>query len=254
MLVHTKRGLHGALTLLATVVLTASAGPAEAASGLYFQLGLGYGAFSGTELITQEEPGGVNGIGDFPDMSPETCCPGPGLATQFRLGWSLFGFAGPEFGLVANGWDLGSDTGGAGFIGGGVRLWPIKFLGLLGLDDKDFPLDAGIGVMFGYSLIGKDFAYTGTFWDVDIHVDYKLTSFMSAGIKFDAIFPTLDDFALTSYSNDRGRCLDAGGSQTIVDQPIPVDRDGANCAGRGPQTTFISPQIVFTFHFDPLGG
>ncbi|MCA9548732.1 MAG: hypothetical protein KC933_01780 [Myxococcales bacterium] len=225
---------------------------AEAGSGLYLQLGLGYGSFSGTELVTQEVPGGKDGIGDYPDTDSATCCPGPGLATQFRLGWSLFGFGGPEFGLVANGWDLGNSAGGAGFIGGGIRLFPIKFLGLLGLDDKDFPLDAGIGVMFGYSLVGKDFAYTGTFWDVDLHVEYKLTSFLSAGVKFDAIFPKYGDFALTSYKNNRGRCLDSGANQDLVNQAVPIDRDAADCAGRGPETTYITPQIVFTFHFDPF--
>lgn len=244
-----RRLTHGTVAagMLALLLVPQSA---EAASGLYLQLGLGYGQFSGTELIVNETAGG--NIGDFPDMSAETCCPSPGLATQLRLGFSIFGFAGPEFGLVANGWDLGSDTGGAGFVGGGIRIFPIKFLGLMGLDDTDFPIDAGIGVMYGYGLVGKDFAYTGTFVDVDLHIEYKLTSFLSAGIKFDAIFPSYGDFALTSYKNDRGRCLDAGGSQDLVGQASPVDRDGANCSGRGPNTTFISPQIIFTLHFDPL--
>lgn len=237
---------------LALAALLLAPSPAHAASGLYLQLGLGYGQFSGSELVTQETTSPNGDIPDYPDLDPDTCCPGPGLSTGLRLGFSLFGFGGPEFGLVANGWDITTEAGGAGFIGGGVRLFPIKFLGLLGLDDRDFPIDAGIGVMFGYSLIGKDFAYTGTFWDVDVHVEYKLASFMSAGVKFDAIFPTLGDFALTSYKNDRGRCLDSGASQDLVGQPNPVDRSSANCSGRGPKTTFITPSIVFTFHFDPL--
>lgn len=246
-----RRQLCGVFSALMLAILLAPQS-AEAASGLYLQLGLGYGQFSGTELVTHETANA--NIADFPDYNSDTCCPSPGLATQLRLGWSIFGFGGPEFGMVAHGSDLGSDTGGAGFIGGGVRLYPIKFLGLLGLNDKDFPLDAGIGVMFGYSLVGKDFAYTGTFVDVDFHIEYKLASFLSAGVKFDAIFPTYSDFALTSYKNDRGRCLDVGAQQDIVNQPIPINRSDANCAGRGPSTVFISPQVVFTFHFDPLGG
>lgn len=244
--------LRFALFFAFVLAPTFAPGTAEATSGLYLQLGLGYGQFSGSQLITEEVPGGRNGIGDYPDEDADTCCPSPGLATQLRLGFSLFGFGGPEFGIVANGWDLGSNTGGGGFIGGGVRLFPIKFLGLLGLDDKSFPLVVGLGVMYGYSLVGKDFAYTGTFLDVDINVEYKVASFMSLGLKFDAIFPTYSDFALTSYKNNRGRCLDSGGNQTINEQPVPVDRDSANCSGSGPSTTFISPQFVLTFHFDPL--
>lgn len=238
---------------MALLVLLVGPSSAHAASGLYLQLGVGAGWFSGSELVTEETASPMGNIPDYPDQNAETCCPATGLSTGLRLGFSLFGFGGPEFGMVANGWDLGSDTGGAGFIGGGVRLFPIKFLGLLGLNDRDFPLDAGIGVMFGYSLVGKDFAYTGTFWDVDFHLDYKIASFLSIGAKIDAIFPTYSDFALTSYKNNRGRCLDDGGAQIIdAANPNPIDRDSASCSGRGPKTTFVTPSIVFTFHFDPL--
>lgn len=239
--------LAGGLFALAVLLTPVRA---DAASGLYLQLGFGYGQFTGSELVTNERPN--MDIGDFPDTDPDTCCPSPGLATQLRLGFSLFGFGGPEFGFVGTGWDLGSDTGGAGFIGGGIRIFPIKFLGLLGLDGDDFPLDAGIGVMFGYSLVGKDFAYTGTAWDIDFHLEYKLLSFLSAGVKIDAVFPSYSDFALTSYKNNRGRCLDEAAQQDLVNQAVPIDRDAAVCSGRGPSTTFITPQIVFTFHFDPL--
>ncbi len=220
---------------------------ANAASGLYLQLGLGYGKFGGKELVIQEQSVG----GDRPDTGTACCDPG-GLASQFRLGFSLFGFGGPEFGLIGHGWRVGQDdTGGAGFVGGGVRLFPIKFLSLAGLDTKDFPIDLGVGALFGWSITGQDFAYTGSFFDIDINLEYKLTSFLSAGLKLDVILPSYGDFAYTSYSAKSGRCLDGEAQQVNVDaggQP----KDNLQCSGRGPKTTLLLPQLVFTFHFDLL--
>lgn len=238
------------LAALALAVLIPSA--AQAASGLYLQLGVGFGNFSGSELVTQEDP---SRPGDLPLDNPNECCPGSGLAAQFRTGFSILGFGGPEVGLIANGWNLGGDTGGAGFVGGGLRLFPIKFLSLAGLDARDLPIDFGVGLMFGYAIVGKDFAYTGTFWDLDFQLDYKVTSFMSVGAKLDIIFPTFGDFVFTSYKNERGRCLDSGAEQRFdigANGVIERSQAGDLCGGRGPRTTFLSPQLVITFHFDLL--
>ncbi|MBK6686199.1 MAG: hypothetical protein IPG45_17130 [Deltaproteobacteria bacterium] len=250
-----RRSARFSTLALVAALVPLSAAPAQAASGLYLQLGLGMGTFTGSELAVQEQPV----PGDLPLLGNE-CCPPPSLASQFRLGYSLFGFGGPEFTFVGAGWRLGGDdSGGAGFIGGGLRAYPIKFVGLFtGLDTNDFPLDIGVGLSFGYSLAGQDFAYTGSFWDLDISFEYKLGSFVSAGIKFDAIFPSYSDFVFTSYSNDRGRCLNGDALQTNPDgstDPLAAGaaKDGLTCAGRGPKTILLSPQVVVTFHFDLFG-
>ena len=234
----------GALTLLTALPA------AEAHSGLYFGLGFGVGNFSGRELITQETDQGD----DQPDMRAETCCPANGLSSELRLGFSIFGFGGPEVGVIGNGWDLGNNAGGAGFIGGGIRVFPLRFLSLVGLTSEDFPLVFGTGVMYGYTITGKDFAYQGTFLDVDFTLEYRLLSVLSAGVRVDLIFPNYDDFVFTSYKNDRGRCLNTDAEQiTQGEQNGVIERSQANCSGRGPKTTFVSPQLVFTFHFDLLG-
>src|SRR5438874_1371250 len=142
--------------LLASAALFAVIGacprPALAVSGLYGQLGIGYGKFSGNSMITSKTTNDVPVIGDG-------CCPSAGPAAQLRLGYSLFGFGGAEFGILGNGWDIGSNTGGAGFVGGGLRAFPLQFLSLTGiLDNKDFPIDIGLGAMFGWAIAGKDFA------------------------------------------------------------------------------------------------
>jgi hypothetical protein len=235
--------------VLAASVLLATPESAHALSGLYLSLGVGYGHFTGDQLVVNEQ----DGPNDQPDYNSETCCPGHGLAAQFRLGFSIFGFAAPEFGIVGDGFGVGSnEQGGAGFVGGGVRIFPIHFFSLIGLDDESLPIDAGIGVLFGWSIAGKDFAYTGTFWDVDFHLDFKLASFFSLGVKLDVIIPKYSAFVYTDYKNDRGRCSDSG---TQIDTMSPtIDKRDANCVGDGPSTTLLSPQVYLTFHFDPLSG
>lgn len=245
------------VTLLAACVI-ALPQQALAVSGLYGQVGLGYGKLSGSNLITNKLPG-VDG--DVPDHSSAGCCPSGGLAAQLRLGFSIFGFIGPEFGIVGHGWDLGSGSGGAGFVGGGLRLYPIHFLTLGGLDDKDFPIDISIGGIFGWSILGKDFAYTGSFLDFDLHVAYDVTEFFSIGVKLDIVLPTYSDFVYTDYKNNLGRCLDSAGEQIGTDgrrvDPATentgrITKNMASCNGKGPSASFISPQIVATFHFDPF--
>ena len=99
------------------------------------------------------------------------------------------------------------------------------------------------------TIAGLDFAYTGTVWDVDFHVDFKLASFFSIGVKLDVAIPKYSAFVYTDYKNDRGRCSDDG-TQDIAGGIF--DKGDANCTGDGPKTTFLSPQVYFTFHFDPL--
>ena len=231
--------------LVVALGLTAAPSSAEAVSGLYIQAGVGVALYDGTQLIVKEEPNRET----FPEFDSSQCCPPTSLATQFRLGYSIFGIGGPEFMFVGTGWD--EFSGGGGFIGGGIRVYPLEVFDLAGLlDTEDFPFEITAGVSFGYTLIGEEFAYTGTFWDFDIGLDYKATSFMSIGARLDVLLPTLDDFVFTSFSNDTGRCLDGNGNQILNDGAPIVKREEANCDGRGPDTTVLSPQIVFTFHFN----
>lgn len=245
---------------LMTLALVAPARPALAISGFYLQVGGGYGKLAGSDLIVTKANGGNSQ--PAPNGSPD-----PGPTAQARLGYSLFGFGGIEGGILAHGWDLGANTGGAGFAGGGIRLFPLRFLGLLGLETSDFPIDVGVGGMFGYALIGKDFAYNGTFFDFDLTVEYKLFEFLSAGLKIDFVVPQLNNFVYTDYGSNLGRCLDANGHQLSTDSntgvpmgplgPQPNDqvtkKSLAQCGGgKGPSAFLASPQVVFTFHFDPF--
>lgn len=231
---------------LAVAMATLVPATAEAAAGLYLQLGVGYAAFQGTKLVMVEQPV----AGDIPiDSSDDACCAGPGLGMQLRLGFSVFGFGGPEFFFVGNGFN--GFSGGAGYVGGGIRAFPLKFLSLTGLDTSELPIDMGIGLGFGYTITGQDFAYTGSGWDLDFHIEYKLASFLSAGIKLDILFANYGNFAFTSFKNDKGRCLE-GINQDLGRGIIDASDRDAQCQGDGPSTTLLTPQLIFTFHFDIL--
>ncbi len=230
---------------LGAVLLTLTLAPSitEAASGLYLQLGVGTGSFTGNQLVTQEDPNMDN---DIP-LTGDGCCPSAGPAGALRLGFSLFGYGGPEVLALASGWDIGSNLGGTGFFGGGVRVFPLKFIELGGLDMDGFPIDVGLGAIFGYTVVGKDFAYKGTFWNFDLSVAYMLSDYLSIGAQINVVRPSYDDFVFTDFKNDRGRCLDGSGNQV---GGTPIDKGDAACSGSGPSTTFLSPQLTVTFHLD----
>lgn len=232
---------------IAAGLLMVSAHPAYAISGLYLHLSGGIADYSGNELILAELP-----EGDVPDENPDTCCAGTAIAAQFRVGYSIFGFGGPEFVFIGTGFN--SFNGGGGFIGGGLRLYPLRFLSLAGLDTESFPIDLSVAGSFGYTLVGQDFAYEGTFWDIDTVLMYKLTSFMSIGARLNVILPNFDDFVFTSFSGDRGRCLDGNGQQDFDPaNPTSSPRESLECNGRGPDTTILSPQVLLAFHFNLFG-
>lgn len=234
--------LQRCLPALALVFGLMPAENASAANGLYTGLSLGYGAFSGNRLIIQDEGN------DLPVTEAGRCCPKGGLEFELRLGYALFGAVAPEFVFVGHGWDIGSDAGGAGFIGGGLRLFPLGFMTLLDIDTSDFPIDVGLGGAFGYTVVGKDFAYTGTWFGLDLTVEYILSEVVSLGARLSYIKPSFADFVFTDYDEDLGRCLDASGSQDGTQTPFK--KGSAACNGSGPTTSFISPQLVATFHFD----
>jgi hypothetical protein len=233
------------------VVVAIAALPIEARaiSGLYGQVAGGYGQFSGDGLIVTEDASGADLPLGWPNPTSAGAVPG-GLGFDLRLGFSFFGIAG-ELGVVGEYF-----SGGAGGIyGGGIRLFPLDVLSLVGLE-SDLPIDLSLGALFGPTIVGKDFAYTGVGIALDFAAEFKVSSFFSAGLKFDLGLPVFSDFVFTDYKNDTGRCLDAGGDH-VVNSMNPgserVKKADADCKGNGPSSTYIgAPLVVLTFHFNPL--
>lgn len=221
------------------------ASPAYAKSGIYTGLSFGYGTFTGTRLVVTD-----NGA-DVPVTDSNVCCPDPGISTELRLGFSIEDILAPEFVFVGHGWDLGGEAGGSGFIGGGVRVFPAGLIGLSGLDVKDFQetIVLSVAANLGYTLVGKDFAYSGSFLGFDLTAEYMVTDVFSLGARISMFLPSYSDWAWSDYSGDRGRCLDTSGNMLDV---LPGPKEGSVCSGNGPNTTYISPQLTMTFHFDVI--
>jgi hypothetical protein len=235
------------LTAVFVTVILATPGLARASDGLYVGVGLGYGSFSGDSLITTKIPGS----NDLP-MQGSNCCPNGGLALDLRVGYSLFGVVAPEFAFTGDGWNLGSNTGGSGFIGGGLRLFPLGLAGVMAdTNFSDFPIDISIAADYGYTIVGKDFAYTGSWIGFDGTVEYKLSPTVSLAFKLAYFVPSYADFVYTDYNNNVGRCLDGNGTQIGLDQPgqPELKKNDAVCNGKGPAASFLSPTISAIFHF-----
>lgn len=231
-------------TLPLALLLLALALPSSAFAmdGLYAGLSFGYGSFTGSRLIITDDGH------DRPVTDAGICCPKGGIATELRLGYAIVGIVAPEFSFSAHGWDLGSKAGGTGFIGGGLRLYPIGLIDKLGLDVKDFPIDVSVAGNMGYNLVGKDFAYTGLFFGLDLTVEYIVAEVFSTGFRVGWALPSYSAFAYTDYNNSLGRCLDTSGSQDP--NQVPFKKGTQSCSGgSGPSTSYLDIQITATFHF-----
>lgn len=243
--------------LLVVCAFTGLPASAHAGSGLYLQLGAGYGDWTGDELVTREAPGG----GDVPEIGAG-CCPGGTFSGQLRIGVSILGIIAPEAVAFGSFWNHGnSNPSGGGFVGGGLRFFPLGLLEELRVVDlDDFPFDFSIAAAGAFAIVGSnDFGYDGFAVGTDITAEWILASFFTLGVKLDLWFPTFDPFAITSRAADRGRCLDGAAMQVFDDNIGPegvIDRSdsGPLCpsGGRGPNTTVISPQVIMTLRFDIL--
>lgn len=237
------RALSVALLSLVAVGAPTAARAAPPPAMPYANIGLGYGKLNGNNLIVTET------AGDLPVASSDpTCCPEGGLAFDVRLGVKLFGAFGVEGGVLGNAWSIGGDAGGgAGFAGGGLRLWTLGLVELL-TDPLEFPVDLSFGAMFGYAIVGKDFAYQGSFSALDATLEWKVADIFVLGARLNLVVPSYQDFAYTDFGENRGRCLDSGGRQVITGGV--VNRDTASCSGSGPDASLFSPQLVATFLMD----
>lgn len=228
--------LTGALTAPASLL----SAEAEAASGIYIHTGLGFGSFTGDALRIYEAAPDIPVVGDG-------CCPGGGFAFDLRTGFALFHLVAPEFVFTGDIFGMGSarGTGGGGFIGGGVRLFPLGIFELAGMP-FDLPLDFSFGVDFGYAIVGKDFAYTGSFVSFDGAFEYRFSDLFGLGARLMYAIPSYRDFVFTDYNNNLGKCLDSSASVT---GPV-VSEGAADCSGRGPTAAYLSPSIYASFVID----
>jgi hypothetical protein len=232
------------LTVGLSMLQTKSA-DAQAVAYPYFTFGNGYGILNGPAVTVTQHPNS----GDIPLMGGAAgCCAEGGYALDLRLGVKLLNVFAIEGGVIGQGWNIGADSrGGTGFGGGGVRLYLLGGMEEL-LGKFDLPFELSIGSLFGYTIIGKDFAYTGSFVGFDGTFEWFIADFFSLAFRINLFTPYYDDFVFTDFDGERGRCLDSTGANTVAG--IIHSRGSMTCDGGSPDADFISPQLVVNFYLD----
>jgi hypothetical protein len=239
--------VHHLLIAIASCAFMMSA-QTTAAQGVavpYFSLGNGFGVVSGAGLTISQQAG----VSNTPVASGgEGCCPELGYAFDLRLGVRLFDMVAIEGGVIGQGWRIGTDErGGAGFGGGGLRLYLLTGLEYF-IGDLDLPMEVSIGSLFGYTILGKDFGYTGSFAGFDGTIEWFATEFFSIAGRLNFFNPGYGNFVYTDFDQDRGRCLDSAG--THVTSELVHDKGSMVCSGGAPSASFFAPQLVLNFYLD----
>jgi hypothetical protein len=215
----------------------------------YASLGFGYGRILGDKLITRQQSGSP----DLPVASTDAdCCPSDGLSMDLRLGYQLAHTVAPELTLMGHGWSFSSPwVGGALFIGGGARFYPMAFF-----DDasQSGALQFSVATTAGYAMVGADFGYAGLYLGFDAAVEMRVLSFLSLGFRVGTAIPFFKNFVYTDFGSDIGRCLDSERDQVIPGFHGVQRESDAQCSGRGPGAFYLAPQITATIYFDLFTG
>jgi hypothetical protein len=252
---------------IVSCVLLWSSTAAARNGGLYFELAPSWGFYDTTEAVIEE---GNDNFGKFPVAS---------FVPAIKLGVNLFGWAGAEAHVTGHYWDLEGDTGGAGYVGGVVRITPLEVLSYVIPDDveipslmppgpvtwKNRPFDLGVSFGGGYSIVGEDYAYQGGYFQWGFDVKFFITPNFALGLDFPFRHMLYEPFRYANYKNRTGYCTDGGdafvpfGNQTIRvsdnageagPQISASDAKTACDGGSPPAAFFFAPAFTITGVFD----
>lgn len=263
-----------AVLALAPLLALALFSPSASArnGGLYLELAPSWGFYSTEEVIVEEDSGEES---DFPVAT---------FVPSLKAGFNLFGWAGAEAHFTGHWWGWpGGDPGGAGYVGGVVRVTPLEVLSYVlpdtvklpalgpdGVKDvtwKDRPFDLGFSMGGGYTMIGEDYAYQGSYFQWGFDVKAYITPNFAIGLDFPFRHPLYEPYRFSNFSNRTGFCTDHeqaygffGGAR--VDVPDDAgetwpaaevqasDIDSACSDGNPPDAFFFAPAITITGVFD----
>jgi hypothetical protein len=233
-------------TIVCTLLLSTLASTSASArnGGLYFELAPGYGNFMTDEVIV-DDSGGL-GQSSF----------SPGL----KFGLNLFGWAGAEANFAGHYWGIGSDPGGGGYLGGVFRVTPLEALTFVVPADVEIPslqgpvnwhnrpFELGVSVGGGYTLIGEDVAYQGSYFQWGFDLKYFITPNFALGIDIPFRQALYTPFRYENYQDAIGNCTDGG---TITGPLISADAAVDACKNsRAPEALFFAPALTITGNFD----
>ena len=254
-----------ASAVFAVFAVLAAASPAAARhGGLYFELAPAYGFFLTDELIVENND---DGSGQFGESSFS-----PGL----KLGVNLFGWAGAEAQFAGHFWGVGGDPGGGGYAGGVFRVTPLEVMSFILPEDfelpqmsvtpagkwADRPFDLGISVGGGYTIIGEDYAYQGSYFQWGFDLKYFITPNFALGFDFPFRHALYQPFRYTNYGDGDGLCTDGGKAfgrsgreyppseaRALGDEFNSSEIDAA-CNKPAPEALFFAPAFTITGVFD----
>jgi hypothetical protein len=253
-------------SLLLSVVVVVAASPAAARhGGLYFELAPAYGFFLTDDIIIEQG-----------DSNDSTRLPTATFVPQVKLGVNLFGWGGVEAQVAGQYWDVGADVGGAGYVGGVLRLTPLEALSFVLSKEpmlpslvpegpvtwSDRPFDVGLSVGGGYTIAGEDYAYQGAYFQWGIDFKWFLTPNFAIGVDLPIRHTLYDPFRYTNYNEKVGLCTEGAdafgrGGIPIPDSPTRIPplelsaTDGeSECTGNAPSGVLVAPALTFTGVFD----
>ena len=251
-----------ACTLVTFAVVGLWSTPASARhGGLYLELGTGYGFFDSDEVIVDHDNGDVASSSFAPTL---------------KLGVNLFGWAGVEAEASGHYWGLGADLGGGAYGGGNVRITPLEALTYVIPQDfklwspqgdvgwKDRPFDLGVTFGGGYTIVGEDYAYQGSYFQWGLDAKFFVTPNFAIGLDLPFRTPTYQPFRYTNFSEGDGLCTDGGNAYSraglTLGLPWPVQpqrpgdefnaSDLSPCTGDPPAASFFAPSFTIAGVFD----
>ena len=173
--------------------------------------------------------------------------PENGFGLGIRLGINILGYAAPEFNIDAQGQNLfKEERGGLGFVGGGLRIHPLKIAEHWVPELRNRPWDVnfytGLG---GWHLIGQQAsgnrgrAYEGGFTSFQLAAEYHVTPHFSVGLELPWRFPAYEPYIYSNYQDNEVFCFDQ--------RDLPQERREDSCSGGPvPEASFFSPMLSMT--------
>ncbi|HEY4221891.1 MAG TPA: hypothetical protein VGO62_11115 [Myxococcota bacterium] len=233
--------------------------------GLYLELAPSWGFYSSTEAVIE------SGRAGGPD-SYNFNVPTADFVPAIKVGFNLFGWAGAEAHVTGHYWDPNGDTGGAGYVGGVVRITPLEALSYIIPDDveipslvpsgpvkwKDRPFDLGISFGGGYTITGEDYAYQGGYFQWGFDLKFYVTPNFALGLDFPFRNLLYEPFRYSNYKDHLGYCTDGGsafvtvnGGKTRITVPDGAGEGGPAIAASDQKTACPGAKAPSAFFFAP---
>ena len=172
-----------------------------------------------------------------------------GFRAGLRLGVNIKGYAGIEFDIDAQGWDLfKAERGGLGFVGGGLRLHPVQMLQHWkpALKDRDWDVSMLFGT--GWHLLGQQAdggwgrAYEGSYTQFELAVEYYVTDLFTVALELPWRMPTYEPHVFSNYEDGNGFCFKDQGRGFIR------GNIAGTCEGTTlPEASIFSPAVSLNF-------